>query len=237
VIQLLATVAHAADGVDGVLLPGASPLEATASIGAWAGGGAALFAGSVGFVGVEASLALGPRWALFATGFVSTPEIELGPTQLTSLRWLAVDRPGVHLAPMLSVVSIYERPLQGSVGPGLAMEGGGERWRFDLSVPTIAGVGAHFDDYGEYGLGPAILAEASELGVTRHGDGAGRFRIGIVPPSLGWGLRTDRLYVDVSGMFALIAFGGTVKVGGRFGDVAEPITARVTTVDPGGPAP
>src|SRR5688572_16193674 len=103
----LTAPAIGSDGTDGVLLPGASPLDTTASIGASAAGYGVILSGSGGVIGAEASLRLSDRLGIVGFGgwFQTYTLVSSGVARtdqgvgLVSLRYLAVSKASFRVAP------------------------------------------------------------------------------------------------------------------------------------------
>lgn len=208
--------ARAADGF-GAVLPTADPVAAgDGAVGAWVGAGYQAFVGSGWATGLKGSVALHDRFAILALGgAVQSLSPELAPVgfHLVSLRFQAVDDENFHLAPMLTHLGVWEEPATGSVGLGIAVEGGNEKVRADLTIPSLYGLSADLRG-GEYGLYGRGLAVGAEGGVTAILSAHHSFRVGL--PAFTWRIRGEHVYAELSGSFALLVGAASFEVGGRF---------------------
>ena len=164
--------------------------------------GPALLVRSIAVPGAHvAGRAQAGRWAVhFAgTGFTG-PDL----FAVAGVRWSVVDHPGFHLAPF-AVVADHVGPSsldhRATARLGLAVEGGGEHLRLDLSLPLVG---------GQYFWDPDVETRLSLLSpletvLSLEGGVGWRFgdhhtaHLGLVGilPALGWETRTDRWVVHV----------------------------------------
>jgi hypothetical protein len=219
-LALWSVPAVASDATDGTLLPGARPLDSTVSLGISGVGAGALLVGTIVGAGVEGSLGLTERVSLAGfAGWTRTTGWDEGgasfATSLLAVRYLAVNRDELHLAPLLTVATAWRRPVVGSAGLGVAVEGGSERWRGDLTVPSLIGVGAVLIDGREYGLAFRLASTGAEAGVTSRLGKGHELRIGV-PSLTTWRYRGKNAYFELSGTFLLVAASGAAEVGVRF---------------------
>lgn len=211
------TSARAADGF-GAILPTAGELDAgDGAVGLWVGAGYQAFVGSGWATGARASVGLHDRVAVLALGGGLQPLTpERGSAlgfHLVSVRVDLIDRPELHVSPLLTHLGVWEEPATGSVGLGFAVEGGNDRVRADLTIPSLFGVAADLRDR-EYGLYPRGLAVGAEGGITAILSEHHSFRAGL--PAFTWRIRGEHVYAEVSGSFALLVGAIGLEVGGRF---------------------
>lgn len=215
---LVNAAALASPGAGGAVHLGALPMpRGTRYVGIGIGAGYLGFRPAAAPV-VEAGTALGDRFAVI--GLVGA---ELGwqvevPVHLAG-RWLAVDRPSARVAVTLAQTVVppvreLERPLELHTTPGIAVDVGGERVRFDAAVP-IWGVSSFGPTFGLERFPVPLL---STLGVdVLVGDDPGRHRVRVGWPELvSYHYRGEQVYVDVGGGTVLVAGSAFFKVGALF---------------------
>jgi len=208
----LTTTALAAPARYGALHVGTAPAE----IGWAAAGGAVGWLGAQvgGALMAEAGTPIGDRTALgLAVG--GTPYTEGGLGALASARVVVLDQPHVRVAPTLQLAfaSWATNPGPGvfetRLSPGIALDAGGERWRFDLSLP-VSGLTTVNRFVGPtrvpFPLGGTI-GVSSVVGPRKRA----RLRFGL-PEGLSWHLTTERGFIDVGG-FPFVIGGVFVRAG------------------------
>ena len=160
----------------------------------------------------DAVEALGARFALKGVIALDIIRRERVPIILSG-RWLAVDRDDIRFAVTLTETIVPPAgdfyPLETHLSPGFALDAGGERVRFDLSVPLwgISTVGS------EFGLErfPVPIFTSGGVNLMIHENH--RVRIGW--PELGsYHFTTEHFFFDVGCSTVLLAGTAWVKVGG-----------------------
>lgn len=216
---LLLAVAWADDGREGVILPGATPIEALhGHIGIGAGTYTTLSERG-NMMGGQLGFGLTDRLSVVGVASRHWLDRDSGEGNgafgwsLVSLRALVVNQEGIHVAVMLTQQGYWNRPYQGALGLGLAVELGGAKVRFDATVPSIAALQAQLFE-GDYQLRPAYLLGGAEAGVTFLLAEHHRLRLGL--PGITYGVRTKRLYVDASVAFPVVFFAASLQAGVRF---------------------
>lgn len=202
----------------------------TGSLGAFAGAAAVTPGALAVGVGAQYSVAPADRLALFGQGLLLPFPDGGAAVALVALRWQAVDLPAFRLAPMLTMGIVQEWywdhvwPPIGSVGVGAALEGGSDLVRFDLSVPSIVGVGPGYRHVAVapnvteavYApIVPHVLQVGAEVGMTFRCDSGFRTRLGL-PTLLQVGFESERHYVGASMTFLFLAVAVTGHAGVRF---------------------
>lgn len=213
-LSLYASLALASPGSAGALHLGAQPLDAGTQFAGFAGGFAWTPEVAVGAPMVEFGSAIGDRFAVTALAGVTAPVVSA--PALVSGRFLAVDSPGVRLAATLSATVIPEFvadvPGVGvHLSPGLALDAGGEKVRFDAAVPFWG-----LSSYNQYvGIERFPVPIFSTFGVSGALGEHQRLRFGL-PELLSWHYRGKNVYVDVGGVTVLVVGAMWVKVGAVF---------------------
>lgn len=223
---MIAFVALAHAQQDGWVLPNAARMETGEG---YAGlGGVALT--NYGYVEpavlVQAGVAPDERVAFHLRGVVF-PNLE-GAFGLVGVRYLALDRERVRLAPWAGVGGMLhdERGYGwrwGSVGAdgvvvaGVALEAGGERVWFDLSAPVVgAPVGGWttFQDPRLY----FIWLAGTEIGADFRVGERHLLRVGqeSLAPSFTWRWLGDHVYTELNVSTAIMVNVVSFAVGGRF---------------------
>lgn len=214
-IALFASLSFAMDGLDGPLLPGASALDAGhGHIAGFGTAGAVLLESEGSYAGGQFGIGLTNRIAVF--GLVGRTSLLDGPVGLhqASVRLHAVSTDAFNLALFLTHQGAWRRPHQASLGVGLALEGGGERVRYDVTVPTFVGVRTRLRE-GDWGLGLGNLVPGFDLGVTFGTHRVSRLRLGF-PASFTWQVRGRHLFFDLSVTPLVVVLGASARVGVRF---------------------
>lgn len=207
--------AFAAPGQFGALHLGSAPVErGWAGVGAGVGWSLGSRAGAL--LTVETGAPIGERGAMSVI-VGGTPHSRGGAGTAVSGRWLVVDRPGIRFAPTLQLAGWLNEfnpgpaRLETRLAPGIALDAGGERWRFDLAVPFF-GVGS-VDQFVGVTRAPFPLAATVGVSTTVGAKRRARIRFGL-PEGLSWHFQSDRAYVEFGG---LVYFSGTLwfKMGYR----------------------
>ncbi len=120
-------------------------------------------------------------------------------------RWTFHERPGLRVAATWNSVAVrYWDPeprfgdesfLWTGHSPGLALDAGGERVRFDLSVP-VWGI-TSWDRY--VGLAPSPFPMGATIGLGVQVAEGHRLRFGL-PELFQWSWRHERVYLDLGGL-------------------------------------
>lgn len=215
----LLSSAIADDGREGVLLPGATPIEALhGSVGV----GAGVYATWTEYgtmSGGQAAFGITDRLSIVGVATRHWLERDSGDDDgafgwsLVSLRALVVQQDAVNVAVMLTQQGYWGRPYEGALGLGLAIELGSQKVRWDATVPSIAALQAAVVE-GDYQLRPAFLLGGAETGLTVVFNDHHRLRFGL--PGLTYGIRAKHLYVDASVAFPVVFVGASLQAGVRF---------------------
>ena len=219
---LLTGGGFASPGHAGVAHIGAEPVApGTTWVGGAAGVGYSLYGGASGGFGVEAGTAIGSRGA-FQAGVYASPALETGwfrGAGTASGRYNVVQREGLRLAVTGQLLAASYREFTDEpqivrtwLSPGLAIDTGSPRVRFDAALPVGFVV-----TYNQFvGLANFPFPLGGTLGVSglvgsqrRH-----RLRFGL-PEFFSWHYRGDRAYVDVGGIPFVAGF-FWLKVGHTF---------------------
>ena len=216
-LQMALSWAVASPGHFGPAHLGSAPVEAGDQ---WVGVGGGAF-GVIAYgalVGgiVEAGGALGERGALHAMVGVNGL-YEFGAGATFSGRHLLVEEDAIRLA-VTGQLLVFGTPrdfdpfVQTRLSPGIALDTGSRRVRFDLAWP-IWGIGS----YNQY-VGPARtlvpMAFTAGLNVIVGSEYRHRLRYGVIE-GFSYGLTEEALYVDV-GVGLLPVPNAWFKVGHRF---------------------
>jgi hypothetical protein len=209
-LLFLSSLAAASPGSAGAVHLGAQPLPAGTAFAGFAGGLAWTPDGAVGAPLVEVGTALGDRFALTAMAGVTAP-LEAAPA-LISGRWIASDDPELRVSLGLSATVLPyvgdEPGLEIHLSPVLALDGGGEKLRFDVAIPFWG-----ISSYNEYiGLERFPVPTLSSFGVSGRLGEHQRLRFGL-PELISWHYRGESLYVDLGGITVLVAGAVWAKVG------------------------
>lgn len=215
---LFVSTALASPGSFGAAHLGSEPISAGT---AWAGTGAIVLwhtEGGTGGVGLEGGAALGGRAAVglqLGTDFVEAA----GVAAALAGRYLLVDDDGVHVA---ATWTSFVMPLRDGYqldgwrtftahSPGIALDVGGQRVRFDLAVPIWG-----FTSYDRFfGLSRVPFPLYGTLGVDLLLAGGHRLRFGL-PELFSWSWRGERAYVDLGGVTVVAAGAIWTKFGLTF---------------------
>lgn len=223
---MIALVALAHAQQDGWVLPNAARMEAGQGYAGLGGMALTNYGSAEPAVLVQAGVAPDDRVAFHLRGVVF-PNLE-GAFGLVGVRYLALDRPGVRLAPWAGVGGmLYDQRgygwRWGSVGAdgvvvaGVALEAGGERAWFDLSAPVV----------GVPVGGWTTIQDPTSLFIWVAGvELGGNFRVGerhlirvgqeSFLPSLTWRWLGDHVYTELNVSTAIVVNAVSFGVGGRF---------------------
>jgi hypothetical protein len=233
---LLASIALADDSPAG-LLPGAAPMAA----------GAREVGGEVGALGVVGFFGDGLRASPAAAGVLTVAPsdnlavrlraggslaFDAAPGAFATLegRYVVSDLGGFRFAPWVAFAGVPETGVLGVAGA--ALEVGGERVVFDLSVPIFAGsvtAGAYeaapLPSGGSAARRTVVVdgrvgspAALTQLGVRWQVSGKDTLRVGLTSLAPTFGIRHDeeRWFLDAT-VASLVAFNGArVGVGAKF---------------------
>jgi len=193
------SLAHATAGSSGVVMPGATPLPKGE-------GSAGLFAAGIHtsnwpttFFGLTGSLGLRNDWSV--QGLIA-PEFISGTWDSNRFVLATAFRKNVHASSHLNVapyLSMYAEVIDFPdvfVAPGLALEGGWEHIRLDLSgAPLALWLGAPL--HGGPPFFPVIIP-AVEGGITGRIGAHHAVRLGGVLPTVTYRFTSDRFYLEGS---------------------------------------
>ena len=183
---LWAGVAWSADAQPSLLLPGAAPLHRKQGETSWGVTAAWSDIEDLSFLEIGPSaqgvLAASDRIALFGT-LVLSP-ITPGALGLVGARYVVWERPGLTVAPMGGVfwrVEAEPWSLWAINALGVAVEGGWERVRLDVSLPLAgARVATNTWPVESRGLPGPLLLSFVEAGVTVKLDDHSSIRLGAL---------------------------------------------------------
>jgi hypothetical protein len=209
-ISFLSSVAAASPGSAGAVHLGAQPLPEGTQFAGMAAGMAWTPDGAVGVPLVEVGTALGERFALTAMAGVTAP-VEVAPA-LISGRWIAVDDPEMRVSLGLSATTLPyvgdEPGVEVHLTPVLGLDGGGEKVRFDATIPFWG-----LSSYNQYvGFEHFPVPVLSSFGVSGRLGEHQRLRFGL-PELLSWHYRGEKVYADIGGVTVLVAGAMWAKVG------------------------
>jgi hypothetical protein len=210
VLGWMVATATASPGSAGAVHLGAMPLPGGTAY----GGGGGLVAwtpdGAAAAPIVEAGVGLTDRVALTLQAATVVPEPPGYPVLLSG-RYLLLDQPDVRIAVTgnLTVLPLRdEEPLEIHLDPGVAIDAGGEKVRFDAAIPVwgVSSVGRYV------GVERFPVPILSTLGVNFALGDHQRLRFGL-PELLSWHYRGERMYADIGGATVLVAGAVWTKVG------------------------
>ncbi len=210
----LAALAEASPGHAGIAHLGAQLVAADEQ---WAGVGAGtaydIYGAQAGWL-VEAGTAVGDRGALHLQ--LGSELLVRGQGASLSGRYLLVDRQSIRLAVTGQWVWFTYQDFDGArfveskLSPGLAIDAGGEKVRFDAAVPVGGLISVN------QFVGPARFPFplAGTLGVSFQVHERHRIRVAI-PEVVSWHYRAERFYFD-AGLLPLPFGFGWFKLGAIF---------------------
>lgn len=226
-LPLLFAVAHASEGFAGLVLPNASPMEAGHGYAGLQGVALLMaYGGAVPVPGLQAGVAPDDRFALTVHA-AAVPQGEVG-LGLVGARYLAVDGERFRVAPWLAAGGmafdgrgygwVYGSiEVDGVVLGGVALEVGGPRFQFDVSVPLVGvpvGGWIEYDDPTQ----ALIWLAGTELGFNWRVGERHEVRLGqeSMLPTFAWRWYGEHVYTEVAaGSIGVVSF-ASLAVGGRF---------------------
>ena len=221
IVGLLA--AQAQTGREGVVLPGASALEAGGiHVEGIAAGAVAFPAWGSSFLGGQFSAGLTDRIALFGSiGQFGASSFGTDPWHLLTLRANLIESEVINLGLMVTHDARWQSDFEGHVGAGFALLAGSGPSKLDVSVPSVFGFRRAIQggvpgnaEVGQRSWMGVWLGSGAEVGVTMGAGKTHRFRIGL-PALFGYQLRAKVVTFDVGITPLIIANAAWLKLGVR----------------------